>query len=188
MFGNDIVDPMLENLIKQMLLDINTMLSLYDYDLEHYTVTARETEQSLDLSNVNLVDVESEKLFSVLRSVLDKMISDDIVNEYGNSDIAINQVLRGATREGMFVFEAEDLDSETRMLMNSQSMFMDVSLRLNRVEISNLDKFTAVDLLVVLRNLLGSNEAMSTYVVFDVRRSTRKTTHFTSLLAFSLSI
>ena len=74
------------------------------------------------------------------------------------------------------------------MLMNSQSMFMDVSLRLNRVEISNLDKFTAVDLLVVLRNLLGSNEAMSTYVVFDVRRSTRKTTHFTSLLAFSLSI
>ena len=63
----------------------------------------------------------------------------------------------------MFVFEAEDLDSETRMLMDAQSMFMDVSLRLNRVEISNLDKFTAVDLLVVLRNLLGSNEAMSTY-------------------------
>ena len=82
MFGNGIVDPMLENLIKQMLLDINTMLSLYDYDLEHYTVTARETEQSLDLSNVNLVDVESEKLFSVLRSVLDKILSDDIVNEY----------------------------------------------------------------------------------------------------------
>ena len=42
MFGNGIVDPMLENLIKQMLLDINTMLSLYDYDLEHYTVTAHK--------------------------------------------------------------------------------------------------------------------------------------------------
>ena len=95
--------------------------------------------------------------------VLDKVLSDDIINEYGNSDIAINQVLRGATREGVFVFEAEDLDPETRMLMDSQSMFMDVSLRLNRVEITNLDKFTAVDLLIVLRNLLGTNAAMSTY-------------------------
>jgi len=188
LFGSDVVDPMLENLIKSMLTDINTMLSYYDYDLDQYTVAARNAEQNIDVSNVNLVDVETEKLFSVLREILDKVLSEQITNEYGNNDISLNQILRGATRyvkifthnnntnahsltyihahiysEGMFVFEAEDLDSETRMLFDSQSIFMDIALRLNRVEISNLDKFSAVDLLVVLRNLLGTNEAMSTY-------------------------
>jgi hypothetical protein len=98
LFGSDVVDPMLENLIKSMLTDINTMLSYYDYDLDQYTVAARNAEQNIDVSNVNLVDVETEKLFSVLREILDKVLSEQITNEYGNNDISLNQILRGATR------------------------------------------------------------------------------------------
>lgn len=161
---SQVVEPMVEQLIEEVLVDVNEIFDPYDVDILPLQDAARIAEEKLNRptqEDFATVDLEYEKLFVVIRNVLDGVLSDTVTNEYGQPDIAINQLVRSGTREGTIAYDAASLDPTSRVLMDKQSMFMDIRLTMNKVEISNIDKFTRVDLLHILRDLTGRDEAIT---------------------------